>query len=88
MTITELMNIPNGMSVQEYEVLLERKIKLRKQLKKTQDDIYSEEDSLEVLSDEVGTEIYIKHLKKKGQLEQKLSRKLKEYNEVLQRLNE
>lgn len=34
MTITELMNIPNGMSVQEYEVLLERKIKLRKQLKK------------------------------------------------------
>lgn len=41
-----------------------------------------------MLSDEVGTEIYIKHLKKKGQLEQKLSRKLKEYNEVLQRLNE
>lgn len=77
MTITELMNIPTGMSIQEYEVLLNRKIKLRKQLAKTQEDIYSEEDSLEVLSDEVGTEIYIKHLKKKEQLEQKAVKKIK-----------
>ena len=65
MTIAEALSIPKGMNFEEYEKLLKEKQKLEKQIAKASDTIQSEIDSLEVLSDEVGSERYNKHLQSK-----------------------
>ena len=71
MTITEALSIPKGMNFEEYEKLLNDKKKLEKQIAKASDTIQSEVDSLEVLSDEVGSERYNKHLQSKQKAEAK-----------------
>ena len=81
MTIAEALNIPKGMDFEEYEKLLKDKQKFEKQIAKASDIIQAEFDSLEVLSDEVGSERYNKHLQNKQKLEakrEKLQNKLKE----------
>ena len=45
LTFKEFLAIPNGMSFKEYEKLLDNKRKLEKQITKTSNDIYNEEDS-------------------------------------------
>lgn len=86
MNIAELLTMPKGMSVEEYESLLKKKKRLEKQLAKIQDDIYFAQDALEILRDEVGTERYNKRIKEKEQLEKKLSKKLEEYAIVERKL--
>ena len=69
MTITEALSIPQGMNFEEYEKLLNDKQKLEKQIAKASMEIDFEIDSLEVLSDEVGSERYNKHLQNKQKVE-------------------
>lgn len=71
MTIAEALSIPKGMDFEEYGKLLNGKQKLEKQIAKASDTIQSEVDSLEVLSDEVGSERYNKHLQSKQKSEAK-----------------
>ena len=71
MTITEALSIPKGMNFEEYEKLLNDKQKLEKQIAKASMEIDFEIDSLEVLSDEVGSERYNKHLQNKQKSEAK-----------------
>ena len=71
MTIAEALSIPKGMDFEEYGKLLNDKQKLEKQIAKASDTIQSEVDSLEVLSDEVGSERYNKHLQSKQKAEAK-----------------
>ena len=71
MTIVEALSIPKGMNFDEYEKLLKDKQKLEKQIAKASMEIDFEIDSLEVLSDEVGSERYNKHLQNKQKSEAK-----------------
>ena len=71
MTISEALSIPKWMDFEEYEKLLKDKQKLEKQIAKASMDIDFEVDSLEVLSDEVGSERYNKHLQNKQKAETK-----------------
>lgn len=71
MTIEEALSIPKGMNFEEYEKLLNDRQKLEKQIAKASDTIQSEVDSLEVLSDEIGSERYNKHLQIKQKAEAK-----------------
>lgn len=71
MTLAEALCIPKGMDFEEYEKLLKEKKKLEKQIDKLSDDILDEEDSLEVLADEVGSDRYNKHLIAKEKAEAK-----------------
>lgn len=69
LTLAEFLAIPVGMSFEEYEKLLNDKRKLEKQITKVSETIYSEEDSLEILADEIGSERYNRHLINKQKAE-------------------
>lgn len=84
MTIEEALSIPKGMNFEEYEKLLNDRQKLEKQIAKASDTIQSEVDSLEVLSDEIGSERYNKHL----QIKQKAEAKRKKAQAKLQAIME
>lgn len=61
--------MPKGMSFTEYEKLLDDKRKLEKKITRASNDIYSEEDSLKILEDEIGSERYNRHLANKQKAE-------------------
>ena len=87
MTLEEALSIPKGMDFKEYEKLLNDKKKLVRQINKASADIDFENDSLEVLADEVGSDRYNKHLQNKQKAEakrEKAQAKLKAIMEVLQ----
>lgn len=86
MTLEEALNIPMGMDFQEYEKLLKDKKRLERQIRKASDDIDTELDSLEVLSDEVGSELYNKHLLKKQYAEAKKEKALSELKVIIERI--
>lgn len=80
LTFIELLNMPKGMSIEEYTKLLKKQKRIKNRLGKVINLIYDEEDSLDVLSDEVGSDRYNRHLEKKQELENeqvKLMEKLK-----------
>ena len=86
MTLEEALSIPKGMDFKEYEKLLNDKQKLEKQISKASADIDFEIDSLEVLSDEIGSDRYNKHLQNKQKVEakrEKAQAKLNAIKEVL-----
>ncbi len=86
LTFAEFLAIPIGMDFKEYEKLLNDKRKLEKQITKISNDIYSEEDSLEILADEKGSERYNRHLANKRKAEikrEKVQNKLKLIKERL-----
>ena len=74
LTLAEFLSIPKGMDFKEYEKLLDNKRKLEKQITKASNDIYSEEDSLEILANEIGSERYNRHLINKRKAESKRER--------------
>ena len=82
MNLSEFMNIPVGMSIKEYESLLEERNKLEKQIRKASNKIYDEEDSLQVLADEVGSDRYNKHLENKQKWETKRDKALNRFNQI------
>ena len=72
MTLTEFLNMPNGMTIDEYEFLINKKYKLEKRIMKLANEIFDAEDSMEILSDEVGSDRYNKYLLKKQKAETKM----------------
>ena len=87
MTIAEALSIPKGMNFEEYEKLLNDKQKLEKQIAKASDTIQSEVDSLEVLSDEIGSERYNKHLQIKQKAEAKREKLQNKLKEIIKQIN-
>ena len=87
MTIAEALSIPKGMNFEEYEKLLNDKQKLEKQIVKASKDIDFEVDSLEVLSDEAGSERYNKHLQNKQKLEAKREKLQNKLKEIIKQIN-
>lgn len=69
MTFEELLNMPKGMSIEEYSKLLKKRKRINNRITKVCNLIYDEEDSLDILSDEIGSDRYNRHLKKKQELE-------------------
>lgn len=80
MTVEEMLKMPKGMGIEEYNNLLKKQKRIKTRLTKVSNLIDDEEDSLDVLSDEVGSDRYNRHLEKKQELENeqvKLLEKLK-----------
>ena len=86
MTLKELLAIPYGMDIFEYEKLLKEKQKLEKQITKASNDIYSEEDSLEILAAEIGSERYNRHLMNKQKAESKIEKAQRKLELINQKL--
>lgn len=83
----EFLSIPKGMNIETYEQLLKDKQKLEKQIAKANSIIYDEEDSLEILADEAGSERYNKHLESKQKAEDKRTKAQSKLNKVIEKLN-
>ena len=88
MTLSEALSIPKGMTFEEYEKLLSDKKKLEKQIAKASADIDFEVDSLEVLSDEAGSDRYNKHLQAKQKAETKREKAEAKLKATLERLEQ
>lgn len=88
MTIAEALSIPKGMNFEEYEKLLKDKQKLEKQIAKASDIIQSEIDSLELLSNEVGSERYNKHLQSKQKAEAKREKAQAKLQAIMERIGQ
>lgn len=86
MTITEALSIPKGMNFEEYSKLLKDKQKLEKQIAKASMEIDFEVDSLEVLSDEVRSERYNKHLQNKRKAEAKREKAQAKLQAIMERI--
>ena len=86
MTITEALNVPKCMNFTKYEKLLEEKKKLEKQIAKASDIIQTENDSLEVLADEVGSDRYNKHLQTKQKTETKREKAQAKLKDIIGKL--
>lgn len=69
LTFIELLNMPKGMSIEEYTKLLKKQKRIKNRLGKVINLIYDEEDSLDVLRDEIGSDRYKRHLENKQKLE-------------------
>ena len=87
MTLTEFLAMPKGMNFQEYEQLLKEKQKLEKQIAKANSVICDEEDSLGVLADEVGSELYNKHFANKQKAESKREKAQIKLNKIIERMS-
>ena len=87
MTMTELLAMPKGIGLQEYERLLKDKQKLERKIRKTSDIIFAEEDSLAILADEVGSERYNKHLENKRKAEDALRKARAQLEQIEKKLN-
>lgn len=87
MTLTDFLSIPKGMNMATYEQLLKDKQKLEKQIAKANSIIYDEEDSLEILADEVGSERYNRHLADKQKAENKRAKAQSKLDKVIVKLN-
>ena len=87
MTLTEFLSVPKGMNIEVYEQLLKDKQKLEKQIAKANSIIYDEEDSLEILADEVGSERYNRHLESKQKAKDKRAKAQSKLNKVIEKLN-
>lgn len=62
MTLHEFLLKPIPMSLEEYEKILKEKHRLENQITRESNKIFDEEDALEILADEVGSERYNEHL--------------------------
>ena len=61
MTLTEFSQMPKGLTMPQYEKLLQEKKRLEKQVKKYSGLIDFEADSLDILKDEAGSDRHKKH---------------------------
>lgn len=71
MTISEALSIPKSMNFEEYGKILEKKKKIQTSIRNLSIKIEDQECSLEVLSDEIGSERYNRHLQEKQKYESK-----------------
>jgi uncharacterized protein (DUF2164 family) len=87
MTLVELLAMPKGMNPIEYEKLLKDKQKLENQIRKASNAIFDEEESLDILADEVGSERYNKHLANKQKAEAKREKAQAKLEQIERKLN-
>jgi len=87
MTLVELLAMPKGMNPIEYEKLLKDKQKLENQIRKASNTIFDEEESLDILADEVGSERYNKHLANKQKAEAKREKAKEKLEQIEKKLN-
>jgi len=87
MTLVELLAMPKGMNPIEYEKLLKDKQKLENQIRKASNTIFDEEESLDILADEVGSERYNKHLANKQKAEAKREKAQEKLEQIEKKLN-
>lgn len=64
MTFEEILKMPKGMNIEEYNKLLKKQKRIKNRLTKVSNLIDDEIDSLNVLSDEIGSDRYNRHLEK------------------------
>ena len=69
MTFEELLKMPKGMDIEEYNKILKKLKRIKNRLTRVSNLIYEENDSLDVLIDEIGSDRYNRHLEKKQELE-------------------
>lgn len=86
MTMAEALVIPKGMKFEEYGKLMEEKKKLQTSIRNLSNKIQDEEYSLEVLSDEVGSERYNKRLQAKQKAEAKRERAKEKLTAIMEKL--
>ena len=87
MTLVEMLAMPKGMNPIEYERLLKDKQKLERQIRKASNTIFDEEESLDILADEVGSERYNKHLENKQKAEAKREKARAKLEQIEKKLN-
>ena len=78
MTLEEMLKIPKGMDIEEYNKLLKKQKRIKNRLTKVSNLIYEENDSLDVLTDEIGSDRYNRHLEKKQELENEQAKLLEQ----------
>lgn len=86
MTLQEFSQMPNNMTITQYEQLLKEKERLQRRIRRLSQSLLFEDDSLEVLKDEEGSDRYNKHLEQKHRYNKKLKEFQKELDEILHRL--
>ena len=86
MTLVEMLAMPKGMNPIEYERLLKDKQKLERQIRKASNTIFDEEESLDILADEVGSERYNKHLENKQKAEAKREKAQAKLEQIVKKL--
>ena len=78
MTLEEMLKMPKGMDIEEYNKLLKKQKRIKNHLTKVSNLIYEENDSLDVLIDEIGSDRYNRHLEKKQELENEQAKLLEQ----------
>ena len=78
MTLEEMLKMPKGMDIEEYNKLLKKQKSIKKRLTKVSNLIYEENDSLDVLIDEIGSNRYNRHLEKLQELENEQAKLLEQ----------
>ena len=81
MTTEELMNIPKGMDVIEYQNKLNHLEKIQDKMRKYSNKVMDEEDSMSVFDDHTDPR-YIAHKEKYEQYTKKLKKIMNEYHEL------
>lgn len=69
MTFEEFLKMPKGIDIEYYNKLLKKQKRIKNRLTKVSNLIDEEIDSLNVLSDEIGSDRYNRHLEKLQDLE-------------------
>lgn len=69
MTFEEFLKMPKGIDIEYYNKLLKKQKRIKNRLTKVSNLIDDEIDSLNVLSDEIGSDRYNRHLEKLQDLE-------------------
>lgn len=83
MTVEEMLKIPKGMDIEEFNKLLKKQKRIRNRLTKVSNLIDDEIDSLEALSDEIGSDRYNRHLEKLQELENEQVKLLEKFKATL-----
>ena len=87
LTMSEILECPSGMHIEEYAELLNWKRKTDKRICKLSEDIDFEEDALEVLADEKGSERFNRHIERLKELRAKRDTACEEYEAIKAKLD-
>lgn len=82
MTLTEFSKMPKGLTMPQYEKLLQEKKRLEKQVKKYSGLIDFESDALDILKDEAGNERCKKHIEQMQHYTTEKEKALKRLTEI------
>ena len=86
MTVEELFTMPKGISLQQYQLLLNRKKILFAKCQRLSDKIDDETDSLDVLTDEENSDRFLNHKKLFEKYSKQRTIYLQEYKQIEKQL--